>query len=106
MMLRIRDLLLRCPRGLSFAYERITANVQCNRRCASDAVSYTHCSGVGNRQYATLSAAEPFMNGSSSAYIEDMFEAWQKDPSSVHKVGTIHAILMLLKTLLRCRNFS
>ncbi|VDN02539.1 unnamed protein product [Thelazia callipaeda] len=28
--------------------------------------------------------AEPFMNGTSSVYIEQMYEAWQKEPSSVH----------------------
>ena len=39
------------------------------------------------RQYATQSAAEPFLSGSSSAYIEDMYSAWQEDPSSVHKVN-------------------
>ncbi|KAF5288848.1 hypothetical protein FQA39_LY03727 [Lamprigera yunnana] len=28
--------------------------------------------------------AEPFLNGSSGAYVEDMYNAWLKDPSSVH----------------------
>ncbi|GFO12435.1 2-oxoglutarate dehydrogenase, mitochondrial, partial [Plakobranchus ocellatus] len=52
----------------------------CSRSLASSGLP-----GPTGRRYATLSAAEPFMNGSSSAYIEDMFEAWQKDPNSVHK---------------------
>ncbi|XP_067937510.1 2-oxoglutarate dehydrogenase complex component E1-like [Watersipora subatra] len=30
-------------------------------------------------------SAEPFLNGSSSVYIEEMYDAWQQDPSSVHK---------------------
>ncbi|XP_066904254.1 2-oxoglutarate dehydrogenase complex component E1 isoform X3 [Halyomorpha halys] len=40
----------------------------------------------GPRQYATASAVkeEPFLNGSSSNYIEDMYAAWQRDPNSVH----------------------
>ncbi|XP_063701924.1 2-oxoglutarate dehydrogenase complex component E1 isoform X3 [Culicoides brevitarsis] len=29
-------------------------------------------------------AAEPFLNGSSSAYVEEMYNAWLKDPTSVH----------------------
>ncbi|XP_065076854.1 2-oxoglutarate dehydrogenase complex component E1 isoform X2 [Ochlerotatus camptorhynchus] len=29
-------------------------------------------------------AAEPFLNGSSSNYIDDMYSAWLKDPASVH----------------------
>lgn len=29
-------------------------------------------------------AAEPFLNGSSSNYIDDMYNAWLKDPASVH----------------------
>lgn len=41
------------------------------------------------RQQSTASAAaaEPFLNGSSSIYIEEMYAAWQQDPNSVHKVG-------------------
>ncbi|XP_018915993.1 2-oxoglutarate dehydrogenase complex component E1 isoform X2 [Bemisia tabaci] len=29
--------------------------------------------------------AEPFLNGSSSSYVEEMYNAWLADPSSVHK---------------------
>ncbi|XP_055687626.1 2-oxoglutarate dehydrogenase complex component E1 isoform X4 [Lutzomyia longipalpis] len=29
-------------------------------------------------------AAEPFLNGSSSNYVEDMYNAWLRDPASVH----------------------
>lgn len=32
-------------------------------------------------------AAEPFLNGSSSAYVEDMYNAWLRDPASVHAVS-------------------
>ncbi|XP_017475772.1 PREDICTED: 2-oxoglutarate dehydrogenase, mitochondrial-like [Rhagoletis zephyria] len=34
---------------------------------------------------ATRVAQEPFLNGSSSVYVEEMYNAWVKDPSSVHK---------------------
>ncbi|XP_067671132.1 2-oxoglutarate dehydrogenase complex component E1-like [Haliotis asinina] len=37
------------------------------------------------KTFATQAAAEPFLSGSSSAYLEDMYLAWQKDPDSVHK---------------------
>merc|ERR1719204_2912629 len=29
-------------------------------------------------------SAEPFLSGTSSVYLEEMFEAWKRDPSSVH----------------------
>lgn len=38
------------------------------------------------RNYATQAAAEPFLSGSSSVYVEEMYSAWQKDPNCVHKV--------------------
>ena len=31
-------------------------------------------------------AAEPFLNGSSASYVEEMYEQWTKEPTSVHKV--------------------
>ncbi|XP_060516613.1 2-oxoglutarate dehydrogenase complex component E1 isoform X5 [Cylas formicarius] len=36
------------------------------------------------RAYNVPAAAEPFLNGSSSQYVEDMYNAWLADPSSVH----------------------
>jgi len=35
--------------------------------------------------FKSSAAAEPFLNGSSSTYVEDMYESWREDPSSVHK---------------------
>ncbi|KAA3678478.1 uncharacterized protein DEA37_0007214, partial [Paragonimus westermani] len=32
-----------------------------------------------------LASKEPFLNGTSSNYIEDIYEAWLKNPASVHK---------------------
>lgn len=31
-------------------------------------------------------AAEPFLNGSSAVYVEEMYNAWLENPKSVHKV--------------------
>ncbi|XP_065163792.1 2-oxoglutarate dehydrogenase complex component E1 isoform X3 [Atheta coriaria] len=36
------------------------------------------------REYTTPAASEPFLNGSSTSYVEDMYNAWLADPSSVH----------------------
>lgn len=49
------------------------------RSCSSQAGSKK------GRNYATQAAAEPFLNGSSSVYVEEMYNAWQNDPKSVHK---------------------
>lgn len=32
-------------------------------------------------------AAEPFANGSTASYVEEMYNAWLRDPSSVHTVS-------------------
>lgn len=39
------------------------------------------------RKYSVPAAAEPFLNGSSSQYVEDMYNAWLADPCSVHAVS-------------------
>lgn len=43
-------------------------------------------STVSRRPYMARAAQEPFLNGSSSVYVEEMYRAWVKDPTSVHKV--------------------
>ncbi|XP_035513981.1 2-oxoglutarate dehydrogenase, mitochondrial-like [Morone saxatilis] len=37
------------------------------------------------RCYTAPVAAEPFLNGTSSNYVEEMYYAWLEDPKSVHK---------------------
>lgn len=39
------------------------------------------------RSYNVPAASEPFLNGSSGQYVEDMYNAWLADPSSVHAVS-------------------
>lgn len=39
------------------------------------------------RTYMTKTSKEPFLNGSSSTYVEEMYKAWLKNPESVHKVS-------------------
>ncbi|XP_077285612.1 oxoglutarate dehydrogenase Nc73EF isoform X2 [Arctopsyche grandis] len=36
------------------------------------------------RRLLSATAAEPFLNGSSGAYVEDMYNAWLADPKAVH----------------------
>ncbi|XP_074102446.1 oxoglutarate dehydrogenase Nc73EF isoform X1 [Cotesia typhae] len=36
------------------------------------------------RRFASKVATEPFLNGSSSSYVEEMYNAWLQDPNSVH----------------------
>ncbi|KAH1013388.1 hypothetical protein HUJ04_002382 [Dendroctonus ponderosae] len=39
---------------------------------------------IQSRTYNVPAASEPFLNGSSGQYVEDMYNAWLVDPSSVH----------------------
>lgn len=39
------------------------------------------------RRYTSRAATEPFLNGSSSSYVEEMYNAWLQDPHSVHVVS-------------------
>lgn len=38
------------------------------------------------RCYSAPVASEPFLNGTSSNYVEEMYYAWLENPKSVHKV--------------------
>lgn len=40
---------------------------------------------AGVRRYIAPVAAEPFLSGNSSTYVEGMYESWLQDPNSVHK---------------------
>ncbi len=42
-----------------------------------------------SRRLNTSVAAEPFLNGTSSNYVEEMYYAWLENPRSVHKVLSI-----------------
>lgn len=74
------------------AYPRVAAVYKhACRTCSSQAGSGPK---KDKRNYATLAAAEPFLSGSSSVYVEEMYSAWQKDPNSVHKVRNFCCILL------------
>uniref|UniRef100_A0A2C9JG65 2-oxoglutarate dehydrogenase complex component E1 n=1 Tax=Biomphalaria glabrata TaxID=6526 RepID=A0A2C9JG65_BIOGL len=80
MMHRIKGLLLRYSKCHSF--HELPAFYRSYATTSGLWGAWEHGQG---RNLSTQVAAEPFMNGSSSAYIEDMYEAWQRDPNSVHK---------------------
>lgn len=80
-MHRIKNLLLLYPNCRSF-YELPALF----RGYGTSSAARGQQDSIWGRHFGTQAAAEPFMNGSSSSYIEDMFESWQRDPNSVHKV--------------------
>lgn len=41
------------------------------------------------QQTAVLVAQEPFLNGSSGQYVEEMYLSWKEDPKSVHRVSNL-----------------
>lgn len=45
---------------------------------------------IQSRTYNVPAASEPFLNGSSSQYVEDMYNAWLVDPASVHAVSVYY----------------
>lgn len=78
-MLRLKTLLALGRPGLAICNHNVC------RACSSNASSKK-----GYRHYATQAAAEPFLSGSSSVYVEEMYSSWQKDPSSVHKSWDVY----------------
>lgn len=44
------------------------------------------------RCYSAPVASEPFLNGTSSNYVEEMYYAWLENPKSVHKVRSSGAL--------------
>lgn len=52
---------------------------------SSGAFSHPHHHQQSTRTYAAQVTAEPFLNGSSSTYVEEMYNAWIEDHKSVHK---------------------
>jgi len=79
-----------------------TAVGSVGRPLASKALQRTFASSPvktqkqGSRFYstpATSVVAEPFLNGTSSTYVEEMYESWLENPKSVHKVVAYFCLL-------------
>ena len=43
-----------------------------------------------SKNYAASAAAEPFLSGTGTNYVEEMYESWRVDPSSVHKSWDVY----------------
>lgn len=53
------------------------------------------------RSYTASVSAEPFLNGTSSNYVEEMYYAWLENPRSVHKVGDCVCVCVRVRVLVR-----
>ena len=51
---------------------------------------------VAHARCLSRASAEPFINGTSGTYVEDMYESWKEDPTSVHKVCTKFCLFILV----------
>lgn len=47
------------------------------------------------KYYSTKEAQESFLNGSSSSYVEEMYNNWLRDPATVHSVSIAMFFLIL-----------
>ncbi len=73
-MFRANTVLARCANGAKMAKNL----AKCQK---------LHQSAVASSRVT----AEPFLTGTSSVYIEEMYSAWLENPSSVHKVSDYDA---------------
>jgi len=67
------------------------ATAALTQKTAAKNIGYASITQMRQQSTAASAAAEPFLSGSSSNYIEDMYDSWQRDPNSVHKVQWITA---------------
>lgn len=63
-----------------------------NRPAASRTFGQIRC-------YTAPVAAEPFLSGTSSNYVEEMYYAWLENPKSVHKVRLAGAGLCMFEVV-------
>lgn len=71
--------LLPCLRGLSSRSQAVGAS-----RPANGVIEIAKATSA--RVMSSSVNLEPFLNGSSGNYVEEMYEAWRVDPKSVHRV--------------------
>ncbi|XP_064630056.1 2-oxoglutarate dehydrogenase complex component E1-like isoform X3 [Lineus longissimus] len=66
---------------------RTSGPLACTLRTLLDRSVVASASGgyKPQRNYGSPVTAEPFLNGSSSTYMEEMYNSWLEDPKSVHK---------------------
>ena len=64
------------------------------RKSVSTKLPLPTLTGAGFRHYSAApppppGMAEPFLNGTSTIYVEEMYNSWLQDPKSVHVVSII-----------------
>ena len=74
-------------------------NTHSSRRYSLNCLRNGHrfCRLIGQNRWnsGVPVGAEPFLSGSSGSYVEAMYESWQKDRSSVHKVTSCYQTFVL-----------
>ena len=85
-MIRLRTFMRQARPVITAANRSVCSNRNARSKSWLQAASSHR---VAARHYSSALAAEPFLNGTSSTYVEDMYEAWQQDPTSVHKVRAL-----------------
>jgi len=68
----------------------INGAINANKRLASSNTNHPVAPIVtktGEKQNFSTAAAEPFLSGSSTSYVEDMYNKWLENPASVHAVS-------------------
>jgi len=76
----VRNTFKRCKHQLGYLNRNSLSLTQLNSTESNLAIF-----SVPNRKYVTKVSKEPFLNGNSSVYVEEMYLAWKKDPKSVHR---------------------
>ena len=87
--------LLPCLRGLSSRSQAVGAT----SRPANGVIEIAKA--MSARVMSSSVNQEPFLNGSSGNYVEEMYEAWRVDPKSVHRVRP-RIVLFVFICLLFC----
>lgn len=65
----------------------IKGHAQSTAKLPLAALNIRHYSAAPPPPPPAQAAAEPFLNGSSSVYVEEMYNSWLQDPKSVHAVS-------------------
>lgn len=86
-MIKVRHFAVRAPTlqtARSLCSSRANREKQ-NAGLRSSSRTASTTSSSQQQAVAAAAKAEPFLSGSSSVYVEEMYESWLQDPKSVHK---------------------
>nr|XP_039273817.1 2-oxoglutarate dehydrogenase, mitochondrial-like isoform X1 [Styela clava] len=91
-ILKVRHFAVRTP---ALRTLRSISTTSANRKkhdnvASNSSRSASTTSSSQQQAVAAAAKAEPFLSGSSSVYVEDMYESWLQDPSTVHKSWDVY----------------